>query len=219
MRIDRRVAGPVVATVLGGALLTGCADTGTGGDPAEISASPTDDAEPTPDDSSPTAEPEDTSPDATAEPDTGTDAEEAAATPGTWRYDETRESDGTLRTADIDSEAPVDIDGGDDPAVLTVAEHSVHGGEAWLDLPAGSIDCTGECTVRVTVDDAEPLELPASRDRDDEARLRLGRAEEFYAGLRTAATVAVEVPVSGVGTVQVSFRVTGFDPEHFPGRA
>ncbi|NJP65614.1 hypothetical protein [Streptomyces spiramenti] len=218
MRIGGRVTGPVVATILGGALLTGCGDPGTAdGEPGEISASPTDDAEPTPDDSSPSAEPEDTVPDATAEP--GTDADEAAATPGAWRYAETEESDGTLRVAEIDSESPVDIDGGDDPAVLSVAEHSVHGGESWLDLPAGSVDCRGECTVRVTVDDADPLELPASRDGEDETRLRLGGAEDLYSELRTASTVSVEVPVTGVGTVQVSFRVTGFDPEHFPGRA
>ncbi|MFX4293516.1 hypothetical protein [Streptomyces bohaiensis] len=218
MRIDRSVAGPVVATVLGGVLLAGCSDTGTG-DPSDVSASPTDDAEPTPDDSSPTAEPEETLPDATAEPDADTGAEDAAADPGAWRYDEVVQPDGTLRVAEVDSEAPVDVDGGDDPAVLSLAEHSVRGGEAWLDLPAGSVDCSGECTVRVSVDDADPMELPASRDGDDEARLRLGETEEFYGEVRTASTVSMEVPVSGVGTVQVSFRVTGFDPEHFPGRA
>ncbi len=203
----------MMAAILAGALLTGCGSTDATASDDEVSASPTDAGEPTPDTASPSAEDTDEEPDPDATGDAPAPDDDAEG----WRYEESGTGARAERLASVESSSPAGEGEGPRSAVLTFRQHERDGAALYLDLPSGAVDCATGCRVSVVVDDSPPTEVEASREESDERRLSLDDAEALYSRVLGAGTVGFEVPVEGTGEVEVAFDVTGLDPEHFPG--
>ena len=85
-------------------------------------------------------------------------------------------------------------------------------------LKAGDFACRGGCDVQVTVDDAAPRAMDASRPDTDEAIAMFIEDEAtLWALARDAGTIAIEFPVAAGGTRTAVFEVGGLAPGRMPG--
>ena len=126
---------------------------------------------------------------------------------------------GEQRSASIRAREDVDVDGsGPGPVQLIFRDHPDWGRSSYLVLKAGDFACRGGCDVHVTVDDAAPRAMDASRPDTDEAIAMFIEDEAaLWALARDAGTIAVEFPVVAGGTRTAVFEVGGLDITRMPG--
>ena len=85
-------------------------------------------------------------------------------------------------------------------------------------LQAGDFDCYGGCKVKVTVDDAAPKAMAASRPKTDEAIAMFIEDERALWRLaRDAKVMTIEFPVKAGGTRTAVFEVGGLDRSQIAG--
>lgn len=145
---------------------------------------------------------------------------EASRTEQLWTYDRIPAGAGEQVTAAIYGKEPVDTDGSGPRRVrLIFRDHPEWGRSSYLVLERGDFDCYGGCRVNVSVDEAAPERLLASRPDTDEA---IAMFVEDYRGLwrrfKEAKAVAIEFPVKAGGTRTVVFESAGLKPEMMPDR-
>lgn len=138
---------------------------------------------------------------------------------GLWNYADVALKGGTQRSAAIDSRDDIDVDGsGAQPVQLIFRDHPSWGRSAYLVLDAGDFRCPGGCNVQVTVDDAAPKPMGATRPKTDEAIAMFIEDERaLWRMLDGAAVVAVEFPVKAGGTRTAVFEVAGLQRGKLPG--
>ncbi len=103
------------------------------------------------------------------------------------------------------------------PVRLIFRDHPEWGDSAYLTLEAGDFDCYGGCNVQVTVDDAEPKSMEASRPDTDEAIAMFIEDERaLWALAQDAEVIAIEFPIEIGGTRIAVFEVGGLDPSTLP---
>lgn len=136
-----------------------------------------------------------------------------------WTYQSIAAGDGQQRSAAIYSRDPVDVDGsGAQPVQLIFRDHPEWGRSSYLVLPVGDFDCYGGCRVQVTVDDAAPKAMAASRPDTDEAIAMFIEDEAaLWALAQEADVIAIEFPVEAGGTRTAVFEVGGLQVVRMPG--
>lgn len=145
-------------------------------------------------------------------------ADKARRTAALWNYQTEPVDGGEQLSAAIQASEQVDVDGsGARPVRLIFRDHPDWGRSSYLVLQAGDFDCYGGCRVQVTVDDAEPRAMAASRPDTDEAIAMFIEDEAALWRLAKAAdTIAVEFPVEAGGTRTAVFEVGGLDSTKLP---
>jgi hypothetical protein len=84
-------------------------------------------------------------------------------------------------------------------------------------LQAGDFNCYAGCKVKVTVDDAAPKAMAASRPKTDEAIAMFIEDERALWRLaRDAKVIRIEFPVKPKGTRTAVFEVGGLDQAKLP---
>lgn len=136
-----------------------------------------------------------------------------------WTYQSIAAGDGQQRSASIYSRDPVDIDGsGAQPVQLIFRDHPEWGRSSYLVLPVGDFDCYGGCKVQVTVDDAAPEAMAASRPDTDEAIAMFIEDEAaLWALTQEAGVIAIDFPVMAGGTRTAVFEVGQLQASRMPG--
>ncbi|MFP7722971.1 hypothetical protein [Lysobacter sp. A3-1-A15] len=136
-----------------------------------------------------------------------------------WIYQTQPVDGGEQRSAAIYARDRVDVDGsGERPVRLIFRDHPDWGRSSYLVLETGDFDCYGGCRVQVTVDDAQPRAMAASRPKTDEAiAMFIDDEAALWRIANGAATVAIEFPVKAGGTRTALFEVGGLDSMRMPG--
>lgn len=136
-----------------------------------------------------------------------------------WTYHETPVSGGRQLTAAINSVENVDTDGSGPHVVrLVFRDHPSWGRSSYLVLQAGDFACGRRCTVRVTVDEDDPVAMDGRRPDTDEAiAIFINDAARLWELTRQASHISIEFPVAAGGTRTAGFDVAGLDPSRMPG--
>ena len=135
-----------------------------------------------------------------------------------WTYQTQPVDGGEQRSAAIYAKDRVDVDGSGARTVrLIFRDHPDWGRSSYLVLETGDFDCYGGCRVQVTVDDAAPRAMDASRPDTDEAIAMFIEDEgALWALAREAQAIAVEFPVVAGGTRTAVFEVGGLQGGRMP---
>ena len=136
-----------------------------------------------------------------------------------WSYQSLPVTGGEQRSASILAREQVDVDGsGPGPVQLIFRDHPDWGRSSYLVLKAGDFACRGGCNVQVTVDDAAPRAMAASRpDTEDAIAMFVEDHAALWALADDADTLAIEFPVAAGGTRTAVFEVGGVDITRMPG--
>ena len=145
-------------------------------------------------------------------------AQELRRTQALWAYQTEAVSGGKQLSAAIYAKDNLDTDGSGAKQVrLIFRDHPEWGRSSYLTLEAGDFDCYGGCKVKVTVDDAAPTPMAASRPETDEAIAMFIEDERALWRLADAAKVlSIEFPVKAGGTRTAVFEVGGLDRSQLP---
>ena len=145
-------------------------------------------------------------------------AENAARVAALWAYQSEAVGSKQQLSAAIYAKDNLDTDGsGPRPVRLIFRDHPEWGDSAYLTLEAGDFDCYGGCRVKVTVDDAEPKSMAASRPDTDEAIAMFIEDEAALWKLAgDAEVIAIEFPVKLGDTRTAVFEVGGLDTAKLP---
>jgi len=145
-------------------------------------------------------------------------AREQARMAALWSYNREPVKGGTQLSASIYAKDDVDTDGsGPKPVRLIFRDHPAWGRSSYLVLQAGDFDCYRGCKVEVTLDDAAPKPMAASRPKTDEAIAMFIEDERALWKLaRSAKVLRIEFPVRAGGTRTAVFEVGGLDPAQLP---
>ncbi|HEY5805435.1 MAG TPA: hypothetical protein VIT90_17285 [Lysobacter sp.] len=143
---------------------------------------------------------------------------EQRRTAGLWTYQAQPVKGGEQLSASIYAKEHVDTDGsGARPVQLIFRDHPDWGRSSYLVLEAGDFDCYGGCKVKLTVDDAAPRPVAASRPKTDQAIAMFIEDERaLWKTVKAAKTIAIEFPVKAGGTRTAVFEVGGLDPAKLP---
>ena len=134
-----------------------------------------------------------------------------------WSYQAEPVEGGSQLSASIFAKTPVDTGGGARQVRLIFRDHPDWGRSSYLTLQAGDFDCYGGCKVQVTVDDAAPRAMAASRPDTDEAIAMFIEDERaLWRIAKDAQVLRIEFPVKAGGTRTAEFEVGGLDPEQLP---
>ena len=145
-------------------------------------------------------------------------AREQSRTAALWSYNAEPVKGGTQLSASIYARDDVDVDGsGAKPVRLIFRDHPSWGKSSYLVLQAGDFNCYAGCKVKVTVDDAVPKAMAASRPKTDEAIAMFIEDERALWRLAgNAKVITVEFPVKPAGTRTAVFEVGGLDRAKLP---
>jgi hypothetical protein len=145
-------------------------------------------------------------------------AREQSRTAALWSYNAEPVKGGTQLSASIYAKDDVDVDGsGAKPVRLIFRDHPSWGKSSYLVLQAGDFNCYAGCKVKVTVDDAAPKAMAASRPKTDEAIAMFIEDERALWRLtRDAKVITIEFPVKPAGTRTAVFEVGGLDRAKLP---
>jgi hypothetical protein len=145
-------------------------------------------------------------------------AREQSRTAALWSYNAEPVKGGTQLSASIYARDDVDVDGsGAKPVRLIFRDHPSWGKSSYLVLQAGDFNCYAGCKVKVTVDDAVPKAMAASRPKTDEAIAMFIEDERALWRLAgNAKVITVEFPVKPAGTRTAVFEVGGLDRARLP---
>jgi hypothetical protein len=145
-------------------------------------------------------------------------AREQSRTAALWSYNAEPVKGGTQLSASIYARDDVDVDGsGAKPVRLIFRDHPSWGKISYLVLQAGDFNCYAGCKVKVTVDDAVPKAMAASRPKTDEAIAMFIEDERALWRLAgNAKVITVEFPVKPAGTRTAVFEVGGLDRARLP---
>ena len=146
-------------------------------------------------------------------------AREQSRTASLWSYNREPVKGGTQLSASIYARDEIDVDGsGTKPVRLIFRDHPSWGKSAYLVLQAGDFDCYGGCRVKVTVDDAAPKAMAASRPKTDEAIAMFIEDERgLWRMTKDAKVMKIEFPTRAVGRKTAVFEVGGLDRAQLPG--
>ena len=146
-------------------------------------------------------------------------AREQSRTAALWSYNREPVKGGTQLSASIYARDEIDVDGsGTKPVRLIFRDHPSWGKSAYLVLQAGDFDCYGGCRVKVTVDDAAPKAMAASRPKTDEAIAMFIEDERgLWRMTKGAKVMKIEFPTKAVGRKTAVFEVGGLDRTQLPG--
>ena len=135
-----------------------------------------------------------------------------------WAYQSEAVGSKQQLSAAIYAKDNLDTDGsGPRPVRLIFRDHPEWGDSAYLTLEAGDFDCYGGCKVKLTVDDAKPKSMAASRPDTDEAIAMFIEDEAALWKLADEAEViSIEFPVKAGGTRIAVFEVGGLDTSKLP---
>ncbi len=135
-----------------------------------------------------------------------------------WTYQTQPVKGGEQLSASIYGKDYVDTDGsGARPVQLIFRDHPDWGRSSYLVLEAGDFDCYGGCKVKLTVDDAAPKPVAASRPKTDQAIAMFIEDERaLWKTVKAARRIAIEFPVKAGGTRTAVFEVGGLDPSKLP---
>lgn len=149
----------------------------------------------------------------------GDAARDAARTAALWTYQTEPAKGGAQLSASIYSKDPVDTDGsGPKPVRLIFRDRPAWGRSSYLVLQAGDFDCYGGCKVQVTIDDAAPKPMAASRPKTDEAiAMFIDDERALWRMTRDAKVMKIEFPTKAVGKKTAVFEVGGLDRTKLPG--
>ncbi|MFC3550556.1 hypothetical protein ACFOLC_05950 [Lysobacter cavernae] len=147
-----------------------------------------------------------------------TQAREQRRTAGLWAYQAEAVKGGSQLSAAIYAKQNVATDAsGAKPVRLIFRDHPEWGRSSYLTLEAGDFDCYGGCKVKVTVDEAAPKPMAASRPKTDEAIAMFIEDERaLWRTVKNAKLVAIEFPVKAGGTRTAVFEVGGLDSSKLP---
>lgn len=136
-----------------------------------------------------------------------------------WTYQTQPVDKGEQLTAAIYSTEPVDVGEGAPQRVrLIFRDHPDWGRSSYLVLGSGDFDCYGGCRVPVTIDDAAPRAMAASRPKTDEAIAMFIEDERaLWRMIGDAGLVTIEFPVKAGGRRTAAFEVAGLDDARLPG--
>ena len=145
-------------------------------------------------------------------------AREQSRTASLWSYNREPVKGGTQVSASIYAQDEIDVDGsGAKPVRLIFRDHPSWGKSAYLVLQAGDFDCYGGCKVQVTVDDAAPKAMAASRPKTDEAIAMFIEDElGLWRMTKGAKVMKIEFPTKAVGRKTAVFEVGGLDRGQLP---
>lgn len=145
-------------------------------------------------------------------------ASEARRTAVLWTYQIQPVDGGQQLSAAIQSKDRVDVgDGAAQPVRLIFRDHPDWGRSSYLVLQNGDFDCYGGCRVQVTVDDAAPRAMDASRPDTDEAIAMFIEDEAALWNLaKEAERISIEIPVKAGGTRTAVYEVAGLDENRLP---
>jgi hypothetical protein len=145
-------------------------------------------------------------------------AREQSRTAALWSYNREPVKGGTQLSASIYARDEIDVDGsGTKPVRLIFRDHPSWGKSAYLVLQAGDFDCYGGCRVKVTVDDAAPKAMAASRPKTDEAIAMFIEDERgLWRMTKGAKVMKIEFPTKAVGRKTAVFEVGGLDRAQLP---
>jgi hypothetical protein len=145
-------------------------------------------------------------------------AREQSRTAALWSYNAEPVKGGTQLSASIYARDDVNVDGsGAKPVRLIFRDHPSWGKSSYLVLQAGDSNCYAGCKVKVTVDDAVPKAMAASRPKTDEAIAMFIEDERALWRLAgNAKVITVEFPVKPAGTRTAVFEVGGLDRARLP---
>jgi hypothetical protein len=145
-------------------------------------------------------------------------AREQSRTAALWSYNVEPVKGGRQLSAAIYARDDIDVDGsGAKPVQLIFRDHPSWGKSSYLVLQAGDFNCYGGCKVKVTVDDAAPKAMAASRPKTDEAIAMFIEDERALWRLtRDAKRITIEFPVKPTGTRKAVFEVGGLDRARLP---
>jgi hypothetical protein len=145
-------------------------------------------------------------------------AREQSRTAALWSYNAEPVKGGTQLSASIYAKDDVDVDGsGAKPVRLIFRDHPSWGKSSYLVLQAGDFNCYAGCKVQVTVDDAAPKAMAASRPKTDEAIAMFIEDERVLWRLtRDAKVIRIQFPVKPAGTRTAVFEVAGLDRAKLP---
>ncbi|HVR80933.1 MAG TPA: hypothetical protein VHF02_02415 [Luteimonas sp.] len=146
-------------------------------------------------------------------------AREQSRTAALWSYNVEPVKGGTQLSAAIYARDDIDVDGSGAKQVrLIFRDHPSWGRSAYLVLQAGDFNCYGGCKVKMTVDDAAPEAMAASRPKTDAAIAMFIEDERALWRLtRGAKVIRIEFPVKPSGTRTAVFEVGGLDRAKLPG--
>ena len=134
-----------------------------------------------------------------------------------WSYQSEPVKGGNQLSASIFASQPVDTGGGARQVRLIFRDHPDWGRSSYLTLEAGDFDCYGGCKVQVTVDDAAPRAMAASRPDTDEAIAMFIEDERALWRLaKDAQVLRIEFPVKAGGKRVAEFETGGLDPARLP---
>jgi hypothetical protein len=145
-------------------------------------------------------------------------AREQSRTAALWSYNREPVKGGIQLSASIYARDEIDVDGsGTKPVRLIFRDHPSWGKSAYLVLQAGDFDCYGGCRVKVTVDDAAPKAMAASRPKTDEAIAMFIEDERgLWRMTKGAKLMKIEFPTKAVGRKTAVFEVGGLDRAQLP---
>ena len=145
-------------------------------------------------------------------------AREQRRTAALWTYQSQPVGKGDQVSASIYAKESVDTDGsGPRPVQLIFRDRPDWGRSSYLVLEKGDFDCYGGCKVKLTIDDAAPKPVAASRPKTDEAIAMFIEDEKMlWKAVKSAKVIAIEFPVKAGGTRTAVFEVGGLDPSKMP---
>jgi len=145
-------------------------------------------------------------------------ARERSRTAALWSYNAEPVKGGTQLSASIYAKDDIDVDGsGAKPVRLIFRDHPSWGKSSYLVLQAGDFNCHGGCKVRVTVDDAAPKAMAASRPKTHEAIAMFIEDERaLWRMAKGAKRLSITFPVKAGGTRTAVFEVGGLDRARLP---
>ena len=135
-----------------------------------------------------------------------------------WDYQSVPVKSKQQLSAALYSKASVDTGGGSKhPVRLIFRDHPEWGRSSYLVLENGDFDCYGGCKVQVTLDDAKPRAMAASRPKTDEAIAMFIEDEAaLWKHARNAKVMTIEFPVKAGGKRTAIFETGGLDGSKMP---
>jgi len=138
-----------------------------------------------------------------------------------WSYNQVAVGKGVQRSAMLQSQQRVDVDGSGAKVVqLVFRDHPQWKRHAYLVLQAGDFAkaCYRACQVKVAVDGAAPRSMAAHRPDTDEAiAMFIDDERGLWKLARNAKAIEIEFPVQAGGTRSVMFETGGLDGSQMPG--
>jgi hypothetical protein len=134
-----------------------------------------------------------------------------------WEYQQVAAGTGTQYTALIPSHVELDENGlpaGPPDARLVLRIHPEWGKSAYLLLGQSQFACGDPCAMQIAFDDA-PAEsfVGEQADSGNGPALFIEERERFYAAMRNAQKVTIQLPRTNVVSPKLTFEVGGFDAQ------